>query len=146
MSSGRVEALFVYPEEGGPPEGRGEIRVTPDAGIEGDQARSPKRAVTLLSLDQWAEVQSELGAELAPEIRRSNVAVRGIDLPSTMGKRVRIGEVELEIQGETRPCDLMDRLHQGLRAALAPDLRGGVYGSVIRPGVIKSGDAVEVVE
>jgi MOSC domain-containing protein YiiM len=145
MESGRVEALFIYPVEGGPAESRSEIRVTASEGIEGDQPRSPNRAVTLLSLDQWAEVQSELGAELAPEIRRSNVAVRGIALPQTMGRRLRIGEVELEIGGETRPCDVMDASHQGLSAALAGELRGGVYGNVIQPGVIKSGDAVEVV-
>jgi MOSC domain-containing protein YiiM len=144
MESGRVEALFIYPVEGGPAESRSEIQITAGEGIEGDQPRSPKRAVTLLSLEQWAEVQSELGADLPPEIRRANVVVKGIDLPQTMSKRLRIGEVELEIGGETRPCDVMDESHQGLRAALAGELRGGVYGSVIRPGVIKNGDAVEV--
>lgn len=144
MNRGHVEALFIYPQEGGSAESRTEIRVTEAGGIEGDQPRAVKRAVTLLSLDQWTEVQSELGVDLPPEIRRANVMVKGIDLPRTMGKRLRIGEVEVEIRGETKPCEVMDEAHQGLRAALTPDLRAGVYGSVIQPGTIRSGDAIEV--
>jgi len=144
MNSGSVEALFVYPVVDAPAESRSEIQVTDADGIEGDQPRSPKRAVTLLSLDQWAEVQADLGVDLPPETRRANVVVKGIDLPQTMGKRLRIGEVELEIRGETRPCDVMDEAHQGLQAALSGELRAGVYGSVIQPGAIKRGDVVEV--
>jgi MOSC domain-containing protein YiiM len=51
-----------------------------------------------------------------------------------------IGEVELQITMETRPCHLMDRAHEGLRAALRPEWRGGVCCVVRRGGAIKLGD------
>jgi MOSC domain-containing protein YiiM len=146
MKRGRIEALFVYPLEGGPAESRTEVRTREANGLEEDHRRSQARAITLLSLDQWAEVQSELGAELPPETRRSNVMVSGIDLPSTVGQRLRLGEVEIEVKGEVRPCEAMDQAHQGLRATLARELRGGVHGRILHPGVIRRGDPVEVID
>jgi MOSC domain-containing protein YiiM len=146
MNHGSIEALFVYPTEGGPAEPRSEVTAQDESGLVDDQPRAPKRAITLLSFDQWEEVQDELGVRLPLETRRSNVIVKGVDLPATMGKRVRLGEVEIEIRGETTPCDVMDEAHPGLRAVLATELRAGVHGSIVRTGAIRVGDAIEVVE
>ena len=40
--------------------------------------------------------------------------------------RVVIGALVLEVTMETRPCQLMEAAHRGLRGALTPDWRGGV--------------------
>jgi hypothetical protein len=40
----------------------------------------------------------------------------------------------------------MDEAHQGLRAALSPEWRGGVYGEVLDDGAIAVGSEVTFVE
>lgn len=142
--TGKVEALFVFPEEGGPPATRLSARVHAGRGLEGDQPRSAHRAVTVLSLEQWSETMAELGADLPLSTRRANVIVSGVDLPSSVGKQLRLGSVTLEIVGETRPCGTMDAAYQGLKQALTPKLRAGVHGRVVTEGEIRVGDAVEI--
>lgn len=142
--NGKIEALFVYPEEGGAPVAKEAARVHAGRGLEGDQRRTAHRAVTVLSLEQWRETMAELQVDLPLSTRRANVIVSGLDLPSSVGKHLRLGAVTLEIVGETRPCGTMDEAYQGLKDALAPKLRAGVHGRVVAEGEIRVGDAVEI--
>ena len=146
MNRGRIEGLFIYPEKRAPAESREEVSVDIEQGFDGDRKRSKKRTMTLLSLDQWREVQKELGVDLPPQTRRSNVIVSGMDLRQTIGKKLRVGEVEVGITMEVDPCQRMDEMHSGLREKLVPEMRGGVGGRILRGGVIRIGDAVEVIE
>lgn len=143
--SGKIEAIFVYPEEGGAPVAKDTARVVAGRGLDGDQRRAAHRAVTVLSLEQWKETLAELQADLPLSTRRANVIVSGVDLPSSVGKQLRLGAVTLEIVGETVPCGTMDAAYQGLKNALAPGLRAGVHGRVVAEGTIQPGDAVEIV-
>lgn len=129
-----------------------ELNVRAGVGIEGDLPASSHRAVTLLSSEHWRQTCAELGKELPWHTRRANVLVEagpgslsGGGLGPWIGQAVRIGEVGLQIEGETKPCALMDRLHAGLRAALAPDVRAGVHGRVTCGGRIRVGDLVTLV-
>src|SRR5690606_10267213 len=47
--------------------------------------------------------------------------------------------IVIAINGITYPCEHIDELHPGLRAALTHD-RGGVYGRILNDGVIRLGD------
>jgi MOSC domain-containing protein YiiM len=113
-----------------------------DGGLVGDLAARPERGVTLIAAGQWREVQKELQAELPWYTRRANVFVEADSLGELIGARIKIGDVVLQIEGETRPCDLMDRLHFGLRGVLKPDARGGVHGRVLESGRIRVGDLI----
>lgn len=117
-----------------------------DSGIVGNVAQSDHRRVTLLSREQWEQVQTELSMDLPWTTRRANILVEGMDLGATMGKTLSIGEVELRIEGETHPCGLMDEYCLGLKTALVPDCRGGVHARVISTGKIAVGDTVSVAE
>ena len=55
---------------------------------------------------------------------------------------MKIGNVILEITGETTPCQLMDENYPGLQKALEPNWNGGVTCRVIKGGEIKKGDNV----
>jgi MOSC domain-containing protein YiiM len=79
-----------------------------------------------------------------PSARRANVVIRGLDLVDTIGKRLRVGTVLIEVRGETDPCELMDRVAPGLKKALTPHRRAGVFGAVIEGGPIAVGDPVAV--
>jgi MOSC domain-containing protein YiiM len=143
--SGKIEAIFIYPEEGGAPVAKDTARVVAGRGLEGDQRRAAHRAVTVLSLEQWKETLADLKADLPLSTRRANVIVSGVDLPSSVGKQLRLGSVALEVVGETVPCGTMDEAYQGLKDALAPGLRAGVHGRIVSEGTMQTGDSVEIV-
>jgi MOSC domain-containing protein YiiM len=74
--------------------------------------------------------------------RRDDASRRGARL---VGTRVRVGgSLVLEITCECDPCERMDALHPGLRAALTPDWRGGFCSRVVEEGEIAVGDAVRI--
>lgn len=142
---GRIVAIARKPGRGEPMAPVERTHLTED-GTLAESARShPRRGVTLLSEERWAEVAGELGVPLPWHTRRANVLVAGLELGELIGSRVRIGAAELDILGETEPCQNMDRQHPGLRAALVPDCRGGVHGRVLAAGDIAVGDRVVVV-
>jgi MOSC domain-containing protein YiiM len=115
------------------------------AGLAEDVAcTDPRRGITLLSSGHWKDVVRELGADIPWHTRRANILIDAGPLGSLIGKTVRIGPVRLRIHDETRPCALMDRLHQGLRATLGPDCRAGVHGEILEAGEIQIGDEVVV--
>lgn len=113
-------------------------------GLERENRKPGKREVTLLSAEAWADVCRELSRDLPWRMRRANLLVEGVNLASTIGREIAVGEVRLRIHGETKPCGLMDRQHPGLRAALVPECRGGVYGQVLSAGTIRVGDRITV--
>jgi len=125
-------------------------RVTPEAGIAGDfrgamKGKPYKRQVTLIERGDWDAAMAEVGHSIGWQERRANLLVDGLDLPQTKGVRLRIGaEVVLEITRETDPCERMEALADGLRAALTPDWRGGACAMVITGGEIAVGDEIRI--
>ena len=117
--------------------------VTREAGVADDfRGAAGPRQITVLAREDWDAACAELGVELPWTTRRANLLVEGIALPRAPGARLRIGAAVLEVTCETDPCQVMDRQHQGLRAALTPDWRGGVSCRVVEPGEIAAGDPV----
>jgi MOSC domain-containing protein YiiM len=115
-------------------------------GIIGNANQGGKRQVTIISRGAWDEVERELGERVAPELRRANLLVTGVDLANTRGRVLRIGACRLRVYGETKPCWQMEEAHAGLQSALRPDWRGGAFAEVLDDGQIAVGDRVEWVE
>lgn len=130
----------------GPMITRETAHISQTSGVESDfRGKFTKRQVTLLSKQQWQHACNQLEVELPWTFRRANLLVEGIEFDQSMlGKRIYIGDVVLEITEETEPCERMDQQHEGLRAALTPDWRGGVCCTVINAGEIKLGDQLLV--
>lgn len=111
-----------------------------NTGLEGDHAQGGKRQVTLLSIEAWRAACAELGRELDPSTRRANLVLAGLDLEHAVGGVVTIGDVVIDVLGETRPCELMDDGGRiGLQKALRPQKRGGVYGKIRSGGELRVG-------
>lgn len=121
--------------------------VTRNRGVERDVFGRPgKRQVTVMSQDQWLAVCDELNAPLPWITRRANLLVKGHQFsPADKGKKLQIGELILEITGETDPCKKMEIAHTGLEAALTPHWRGGVTCTVIQDGLIQVDDDVALI-
>lgn len=118
--------------------------VTQHSGVEKDVFGRPgKRQVTVLSLQQWQTACQSINTDLVWTIRRANLLVDGLSFgPADVGKQLRIGDLSLEITGETDPCKKMEMAHPGLELALTPDWRGGVTCRVLNDAMIHLGDPV----
>lgn len=144
---GTVEAIYLRPAARVPTREVARAVAIQGQGLDGDHAVGGRRQVTILSLEAWRAACGELGQDVDPRVRRANVVVAGVDLRRAIGRRLRLGEVEVDVLGETRPCELMDDDGRvGLDAALRRDRRGGVFGVVELGGVIARGDDVTLVD
>ena len=116
-------------------------RITVESGVNGDARGKPgRRQASVISRDAWEAACAELGvADLPWTTRRANLLIVGIDLQGKVGYDLRIGDAVLTISGETRPCEVMERAHPGLKAALTPEWRGGVICRVTRSGDVAVG-------
>ena len=120
------------------------ITVTPTDGVIGDHGTSKRRQVSLLDATAWQTACSEIGVELDWTTRRSNILVSNPNLKELVGIQIRIGSALVEIIGEVIPCHVMDGAQDGLKRALKPEWRGGVYGRIIATGQVNVGDKITI--
>jgi len=142
---GTLIAIAAKPAHGAPMESRQETAISVDTGLDGDcYGTVPTRQVTVMSRGAWEAACRQISADLPWTTRRSNLLVENVELAHTVGCRLSIGEVVLEVTGETTPCRKMDAARAGLRAALTPDWRGGANCRVVSGGTVRVGDAAEI--
>jgi MOSC domain-containing protein YiiM len=137
----RVRHLYRRTAEGVPVEQVETIQIL-EQGVVGDHGFGGKRHVTILFEEDWNLGSRQLGLVLDPAGRRSNVFVTGAGGEAWIGRSVRLGSAILEIRGLVLPCHVMDEVHPGLREALLPDGRGGIWAHVIEPGFARIGDSL----
>ena len=135
-----VLRLWVRPEKRGEMVERDALTLRAGEGVEGDHQLGGRRHVTLVFEDEWAAALRDLGREVGPEARRANVFLSGAGGETLLGRRVRLGGAEIEIRGVVAPCHRMDEAAAGLKDALAPDARGGLWGVVLAGGPVNLGD------
>jgi MOSC domain-containing protein YiiM len=117
-----------------------------DTGVADDFRGKPgNRQVTVLAREAFEAACKELDVNPDWKLRRANLLVEGIDLENTNGRKLHIGQVVLEITGETRPCDRMDEQLNGLKNALQTQWRGGVTCKVLAEGEIVAGDEARMI-
>ena len=140
-----VERIVIRPTANGPGIELQMAKVAPGAGIEGDRYANgtgsfykpgkPGQDVTLIE----AEALEDVGLTAADSGR--NVVTRGIGLNDLVGKRFRIGHVELRGAELCHPCrTLRDRT--GVFRELVG--RGGLCADVLVAGEFGPGDEIEV--
>jgi len=126
--------------------------ITVERGLDGDHKgpKFPRRRITVLAREAWEDALAALRCvdgscvALPWTVRRANLFVEGVRLPRARGGILRIGPVRLEITAPTQPCRRMEEAFPGLLKALHPDWRGGVTCLVLEGGVVRIGDAVDV--
>ena len=129
------------------------VEISVEGGVAGDFRGAVKpggrgrRQVTLIERSDWDAAMAETGHSIPWQERRANLLVDDMDLPQVAGTRLRIGsDVVLEVTRETDPCERMEALAPGLRAALSSDWRGGVCTRVKAGGRIAVGDEIRIEE
>ncbi|MEO7058427.1 MAG: hypothetical protein ABI083_01775 [Lapillicoccus sp.] len=108
-----VSSIFIYPDQGEPGQGLDDVEVS-EAGLDDDRRKSAP--VHLVSVAAY--VHEHPRANLVLDLETD-------ELTRLIGRRLRIGTVELEVTGPAKNCP-------------------GVYASVPVPGGIAVGDEVTV--
>lgn len=143
-TTGTLERIWVKRARKGIMDPADSARLLPDHGLEGNPRHGSRRQVTIIEAEAWRDMMRELGADVDPSARRANLMVSGVPLKETRGSLLLVGECAIEIGGETRPCERMDDALPGLREAMKPEWRGGVFGRVLVGGTVRVGDRVEL--
>ncbi|HIF38397.1 MAG TPA: MOSC domain-containing protein [Gemmatimonadetes bacterium] len=140
---GQLEAIWIKTAHGGVMQPVSEANAQENKGLVGDVSfgRS-KRQVTLIEKEIFDVLGDRFSGSVKPEMRRANFMVTGIELKETVGRILSIGDLKVEIFGETKPCKIMDDGCQGLREALVDEWKGGVYGCVLNDAAVKVGDVI----
>jgi MOSC domain-containing protein YiiM len=122
---------------------RSEAHLIEDFGLQGDRhAGRPRRQVSILDAETVAEL-AERGMPVEPGVLGENVTVAGVPLMALAeGARLRIGDAELEITGDRPTCREMLEVHPDALKALVG--RAGKMARVVRGGVVRPGDSIEV--
>lgn len=137
-----VTALHVVPARGGPQRALETVEVTV-AGLVGDHHLGARRPVTVVAQGELDAAAAELKAPVACGSTYRNVTVSLDALPREAGRRLHLGAVVLEMQGDCAPCAFMERsVGRGAKAALVQ--RAGIWATVLVPGTVRIGDPVRV--
>ena len=138
---GEAARLFVATARRKPMLEQAEVRAIANRGFEGCAHGRPgsRRQVLLIE----GEALRVLG--LSPGVVRENVTTEGIRLGELeSGQLLRVGEAVLEVTVPCEPCDHMDAIRPGLKDQLQG--RRGVLCRVIESGLIRRGDALDLIE
>jgi MOSC domain-containing protein YiiM len=143
------------------------IRLIENRGVEGDAHAGPMdqhlyhirrfgeqpnlRQVHLIHAELFDDVLAK-GHAVLPGQLGENISTRNLDLLGLpQGTRLRIGpEAIIELTGLRNPCRQVDEFQPGLlshlveRTAAGVVRRGGVMSIVLRGGVVRPGDRIEV--
>src|SRR6266851_3066833 len=124
---------------------RSEARLVANFGLEGDRhAGRPDRQVSILNAETVDEL-ARAGMPVEPGVLGENITVEGVAVMQlTDGSRLRIGEAELEITGDRPACrELLDVHENALKALVG---RTGKMARVVRGGMVRPGDSIELLE
>ena len=142
MEDGKLNAIWVKRMKRGPMDEAENAELVTGRGIVGNANQGGQRQVTIIEEEVWNRLMGDFTASLSPSTRRANLMVSGISLTDSRDHLLRIGDCQIRIRGETKPCERMDEALDGLREAMYEDWQGGAFGEITIGGVIKIGDRV----
>jgi MOSC domain-containing protein YiiM len=124
---------------------RAEGRLIADFGLEGDRhAGRPERQVSILNVETVSEL-ARAGMPVEPGVLGENITVEGVPVMQLAdGTRLRIGDAELEITGDRPACKELLEVHRNALKALVG--RTGKMARVVRGGMVRPGDPIELIE
>ena len=139
---GKLEAIWLKRARRGPMDSVEEAVAVEGRGLEGGADFDRHRHVTLIEREVFDRLKVEFDASVKPVMRRANLLVSGIRLEGTRDRTLAVGDLRIQIRGETRACGRMEEACQGLVDALDSHWRGGAHGSVVNEATIAVGDEV----
>lgn len=142
----RVLSIAISKKKGVQKEPVEEARLVEDFGIEGDAHGGPwHRQVSFLASERISE-QRERGLPVDFGAYAENIATSGIDWPKVpVGAKLRIGqEAIVEITQIGKKCHTKCAIYTMAGDCIMP--REGVFGKVLKGGLIRVGDEIEFLD
>jgi MOSC domain-containing protein YiiM len=135
--TGTVEQIAISPDESGLPGTVPAVEVGAK-GMVGDRY-ADAGDITLIEAEALEAFTAETGIELSHEESRRQVLTRGIRLNDLVGKRFRVGDVEVVGRELCEPCNhLQSMTRPGVLRGMVH--RAGLNADIVRPGRIAVGD------
>ena len=141
---GKIKAISISKERGTRKYNVPAAELKVDFGIAGDaHAGNWHRQVSLLAEESIEKMKAK-GATVAAGDFAENITTEGIDLYAlSLGGRLRLGpDAEVEITQFGKKCHGKCEIFQQVGDCIMP--REGIFAKVIKPGRIKPGDTIEV--
>ena len=139
---GMLEAIWLKTSRNGRMDPVNETTAVKDRGLEGNADFGRSRHITLIEKEVFDILKNELSDNVDPSMRRANFLLSGIRLQDSKNRILIVGDLRIQIQGETKPCIVMDQSFSGLKDALIPNWMGGAYGRVLNGATVRVGDYV----
>ena len=142
---GKIKAISVSKEKGTQKTNVPVAELRADFGLAGDaHAGNGHRQVSLLAFESIEQMQKK-GANVSPGSFAENITTEGIRLPDLkVGTKLAIGEsVELEITQFGKKCHNRCEIFKQVGDCIMP--RQGVFAKVLKGGLIKVDDTIEVI-
>jgi MOSC domain-containing protein YiiM len=146
FTPGRIHAVSVSDRKGVVKHNVPEARLLVDHGLAGDvHAEGGIRQVSLLSLASIDKMVAA-GAKVAPGDFAENLTVAGLEVMHLpVGTLLKVGdEVELEITQIGKACHKGCAIRELVGDCVMP--REGVFARVLKEGVVRPGDTIEVTD
>jgi MOSC domain-containing protein YiiM len=143
---GRVHAVSVSDRKGVVKHNVDQARLVVDHGLAGDaHAEGGIRQVSLLSLASIGKMVAA-GAQVKPGDFAENLTVDGLEVMHLpVGTRLKVGdEIELEITQIGKACHKGCAIRELVGDCVMP--REGVFARVLKGGVVRPGDTIEVTD
>ncbi len=102
-----------------------ECSVVPGGGLTTENRPAGTREVTLMSIEAWRDVCSELQADLPWHTRRANLLIEGLDLGKTIGQTLSIGAVRVRYAASP---SLVGSWTNSTRGSVRPSRRASAAG------------------
>ncbi len=141
---GQVKAISISEKRGTQKTNVPEAELKMDFGIVGDaHAADWHRQVSLLAAESIDKMIAA-GATVSPGNFAENITTDGIELPKLpIGSMLKIGgDIELEVTQIGKECHSRCEIFKQVGDCIMP--REGIFAKVIKPGTIKNGDPIEV--
>lgn len=148
---GRLSGIFTAEMGGVEMESLQDVIMQAGVGLEGDRYATEKgyysekphadRQVTLIESETLEALKRDHGIALLPEETRRNLITQGVPLNHLVGRRFRVGEVELYGGLLNVPCMYLERLLD--RKVFEPLInRSGLNCRILNTGRVHVGDAI----
>ena len=139
---GNLEKIFIKRGKLAPMDEVHHTKMQAGKGILGNIEQNGLRQITLMEKEKWEELMQYHKVELPFQTRRANLVISGINLKDTRRKILVIGECKIEVFGELKPCERMDKAVMGLQKSMYNNWKGGAFGKALIDGYIQVGNKI----
>ena len=146
LEKSKIIAVSISPKKGEKKQNKQSVELKEDFGILGDAHAGPgHRQISLLATESIEKMRAK-GLDVTSGDFAENITTKGFDLLGlSIGAKLKIGnDVILEITQKGKVCHTRCNIYYQAGDCVMP--KEGIFGKVLKGGIIKPEDKLEVVD